>query len=185
MATRRRPKLYGVFVLFLIAVIVLLVGWWLLAFLSYRADAHVQNTLQEKDTLIQQLQSIEDQESYQKMAFAQTLEQGQPNLPRSEHIATLIDVLNTVQQVDGSSTDTLQLYDFQVNLDSIQISGRTSNLALLYYPKRENKQGLIATVSDLEFLDDIRIQTYEKNEDENAYEFTLYATIILDAATQQ
>ncbi|USN57397.1 MAG: hypothetical protein H6766_02935 [Candidatus Peribacteria bacterium] len=151
-------------------------------FLNYRLDASVATAKEEATQAQNELTALENTAQYQKISFAQELYQEAKDLPWSEHITALIEVLQSVQNIN-STNGTIELYDFTVNLDSIEISGRTSSLALLYYPKSDTREGLISAVSELPFLDDIRIQTYLKADD--MYEFTLYATIILDEATQQ
>lgn len=179
---KRKPKFYDSFQFFWWACLLLGVCAGLLRFLNYRLDTQLTQAKTEATDAEEELLSIQKTPSYQKITFAHSLYQSAKDLPRSDHITTLINVLKEVQTIDEGD-DTLILYDFTVNLDSIEISWRTSRLALLYYPKNHTREWLISTVSDLPFLDKIRIQTYLKEEE--MYEFTLYANIILDEAPQQ
>lgn len=155
------------------------IGLWIMNTLTAKK---VQASEKQATTIQQELQTITATDHYQKIAFAQSLHNTSKSLPWSDHIQALIKVLQEMQTIDNANS-TLELYDFNVNLDTIEISGKVSSLNLLYYPKSKNKQWLISKVSELEFLDNIRIQSYVK--EDGMYTFTLYATILLDETTQQ
>lgn len=177
----RKPKLYGLFRLLLWICILLAFAAGTLWFLNNRITHQLAQAQEQSRVAQENLRAIENTSYYQKTSFVQNLYNESTDLPWSEHILALIDVLQSIQNLDNN--ETIELYDFTVNLNSIAISGKASNLALLYYPKSDAREWLLSAVSWLSFLDDIRIQTYIK--EDSLYEFTLYATIILDETSQQ
>lgn len=178
----RKPQFMWLFRVLLGVMLLLLAAWIVIKSLTYSANNKLTKATEEATTAQQKLKEITSQDQYQKIAFAQKLYQTSKDLPWSDHIRTLIDILQEIQAIDQWG-DRLELYDFQVNLDTIEISGKASSLALLYRPKKWGKEWLISKVSTLPFLDDIRIQSYQKEDEDNLYEFTLYATILLDETT--
>ena len=105
-------------------------------------------------------------------------------MPWAKHIAQMIDMLEDMKNIDASSTDTVVLSDFNVSLDKITLKGQVSNLLLLYYSNASrNVLSLIDRFSGLDFVQNIRIQTYDRVGDNNYYEFVLEANVINDAGT--
>ena len=93
-------------------------------------------------------------------------------------------MLEDMKNIDASSTDTVVLSDFNVSLDKITLKGQVSNLLLLYYSNASrNVLSLIDRFSGLDFVQNIRIQTYDRVGDNNYYEFVLEANVINDAGT--
>lgn len=135
----RKPKIYGVFQLLLWVCVLLVLAAGALWFLNNRIDTEVIQAQEQSTAAQEDLLALENTPQYQKIAFAQALYNDSKDLPRSEHIVALIDVLQSVQDIN-TSNGTIELYDFTVNLDSIEISGRTSSLALLYYPKSNTRE---------------------------------------------
>jgi uncharacterized protein YlbG (UPF0298 family) len=89
-----------------------------------------------------------------------------------------------MKKVDTSTTDSIILSDFNVSFDKITLKWQVSNLLLLYY-SNANK-GIISLIdrfSDLDFVKNIRIQSYDRISESNFYEFVLEANIINDAGT--
>jgi len=121
---------------------------------------------------------------YNKLQAVKILEEKQITMPWSEHITKIIAMLEDMKKVDTSTTDSIILSDFNVSLDKITLKGQVSNLLLLYY-SNANKgiTSLIDRFSDLDFVKNIRIQTYDRISESNFYEFVLEANIINDAGT--
>jgi hypothetical protein len=46
-------------------------------------------------------------------------------------------MLQDIQNIDASSKDRIELSDFRVSLDEIELQGRVSRLILLYYTSEE------------------------------------------------
>jgi hypothetical protein len=62
-------------------------------------------------------------------------------------------------------------------LESIKLDGYVTNLRILYQGVNWNP-GLISRFEDLDFLDNISIKTYEKDDWDLWYKFTLTANVI-------
>lgn len=113
------------------------------------------------------------------------LEQSAESMLWSEHIPKVINMLEDIQNVDYSEGEAITLSDFSVNLENISLKGRVSNLLLLYRTAPEkNFTGLFDRFSSLDFVDNIRAQTYDTTEtnDSGAYtdkffEFMLQADV--------
>ena len=105
-------------------------------------------------------------------------------MPRSDYITKVVKMLEDIKQVDTSTTDTILLSDFNVSMDKITLKGQVSNLLLLYYSNvSKGVRSLIDRFSSLDFVKNIRIQTYDRVGDNNYYEFVLEANVINDAGT--
>lgn len=121
---------------------------------------------------------------YNKLQAVKILEEKQITMPRSDYITKVIQMLEDIKQVDTSSTDSIILSDFNVSLDKITLKGQVSNLLLLYYSN--TNKGIISLIdrfSSLDFVKNIRIQTYDRVSESNFYEFILEANVINDAGT--
>lgn len=131
-----------------------------------------------------QLDSYKLLTGYNKLQAVKILEEKQITMPRSDYITKVIQMLEDMKQVDTSSTDSIILSDFNVSLDKITLKGQVSNLLLLYY-SNANKGivSLIDRFSSLDFVKNIRIQTYDRVSESNFYEFVLEANVINDAGT--
>ncbi len=173
----RKTQFYGVFRILAVICTLLVIARWVLFGLQKMNQSKLSDIQKEAKTEQTKLTNIEKTPSYQKISFVEKLNREAKKLPWSTHITKLIDVLKDVQNIGEGK---IELYDFKVNLDSIEISWKASTLAHLYAPTNTKNEGLISAVSKLDFLNNIRIQHYEKPKDENMYEFTLYANIILN-----
>ena len=121
---------------------------------------------------------------YNKLQAVKILEEKQTTMPRSDHISKMIAMLEDLKQVDTSTTDSIILSDFIVSMDKITLKWQVSNLLLLYYSNpTKGITSLIDRFSNLDFIKNIRIQTYDRVGDNNYYEFVLEANIINDAGT--
>ncbi len=121
---------------------------------------------------------------YNKLQAVKILEEKQTNMPWSDHISQMITMLEDIKKIDTSSTDTIVLSDFNVSLDKITLRGQVSNLLLLYYSNSaKGVKSLIDRFSSLDFIKNIRIQTYDRVAETNYYEFVLEANVINDAGT--
>jgi len=132
----------------------------------------------------QQLESYKWLTGYNKLQAVKILEEKQVTMPWSDHITQIIAMLEDMKKVDTSTTDSIILSDFNVSFDKITLKWQVSNLLLLYY-SNANK-GIISLIdrfSDLDFVKNIRIQSYDRISESNFYEFVLEANIINDAGT--
>ena len=131
-----------------------------------------------------QLKSYTLLTGYNKLQAVKILEEKQTTMPWSDHIAKMIAMLEDLKKVDTSTTDTIVLSDFNVSMDKITLKWQVSNLLLLYYSNpTKGITSLIDRFSNLDFIQNIRIQTYDRVGDNNYYEFVLEANIINDAGT--
>lgn len=121
---------------------------------------------------------------YNKLQAVKSLETQQADIPRSDHINKVIQMLEDLKSVQGG-TDTIVLSDFKVDLNKISLKGQVSNLMLLYYSNpKQNVVSLLDRFSQLDFIKDIRIQTYDKVADTGSFEFVLEANVVNDGNTK-
>lgn len=122
---------------------------------------------------------------YNKLQAVKSLETQQADIPRSDHINKVIQMLENLKSVQGGSTDTIVLSDFKVDLNKISLKGQVSSLLLLYYSNpQKNIVSLLDRFSQLDFIKDIRIQTYDKMADTGGFEFVLEANVVNDGNTK-
>lgn len=121
---------------------------------------------------------------YNKLQAVKSLETQQADVPRSDHINKVIQMLENLKSVQWG-TDTIVLSDFKVDLNKISLKGQVSNLMLLYYSNpKQNVVSLLDRFSQLDFIKDIRIQTYDKVADTGVFEFVLEANVVNDGNTK-
>lgn len=131
-----------------------------------------------------QLESYKLLTGYNKLQAVKILEEKQVTVPWSDHITKVIAMLEDLKKVDTSTTDTIVLSDFNVSMDKITLKWQVSSLLLLYYSSpSKGIHSLIDRFSSLDFVKNIRIQTYDRIGDNNYYEFILEANVINDAGT--
>ena len=112
------------------------------------------------------------------------MEAQQVTLPWSNYITQIVAMLEDLKHTDMSSNDGILLSDFNVSMDKITLKWQVSDLELLYHSQNStDAQSLIDRFSGLDFVQNIRIQTYDRIDDTNYYEFVLEANVINDAGT--
>jgi hypothetical protein len=79
--------------------------------------------------------------------------------------------------VDKSDTFNIAFSNFEISLENIRLDWYVTNLRLLYR-WANSKKWLIEKFEELDFLDNISIKTYEKNDWDLWYNFTLTANVI-------
>jgi hypothetical protein len=122
---------------------------------------------------------------YNKLQAVKSLESKQSDIPWSDHINKVIQMLENIKSVQSSNADSIVLSDFKVDLNKISLKGQVSNLLLLYYSNpKQNVVSLLDRFSQLDFIKDIRIQTYDKVADTGTFEFVLEANVINDGNTK-
>ena len=170
-------------------VLLVIFGLSLVAFGYIKVDMFLTNqTIADKRVVLSwqtaQLQSYKSLTGYNKLQAVKILEEKQTTMPRSDHIAKMIQMLEDIKQIDANTTDSIVLSDFNVTMDKITLKGQVSNLLLLYYSNAaKGIHSLIDRFSSLDFVKNIRIQTYDRVGDNNYYEFVLEANVINDAGT--
>lgn len=170
-------------------VLLVIFGLSLAAFAYIKVDMFLlnQNITDKRAVLAQQTKELDGYKllgGYNKLQAVKILESKQSSMPWSDHITKVIAMLEDLKKVDTSTTDTIVLSDFNVSLDKLTLKGQVSNLLLLYYSNPEKGiHSLIDRFSSLDFVKNIRIQTYDRVGDNNYYEFVLEANVINDATT--
>lgn len=134
-------------------------------FKGYGLFLHQQ--IKDQQTIVDEWIQIEEGyralTGYNKLQAVKVLETQQTEIPRSDHINKVIQMLEDLKNVQSSTTDTIILSDFKVSLNKISLKGQVSNLLLLYYS--DPTKGVISLLdrfSQLDFIKDIRVQTYDK-----------------------
>lgn len=148
----------------------------------------INQHIKDQQTVLADQVKIEDSykalTGYNKLQAVKSLETQQADIPRSDHIKKVIQMLEDLKSVQGW-TDTIVLSDFKVDLNKISLKGQVSNLMLLYYSNpKQNVVSLLDRFSQLDFIKDIRIQTYDKVADTGTFEFVLEANVVNDGNTK-
>ncbi len=121
---------------------------------------------------------------YNKLQAVKILEEKQLTMPWSDYITKVIAMLENMKQVNTSDSDAILLSDFNVSMDKITLKWQVSDLLLLYYSNAtKGVQSLIDRFSALDFVQNIRIQTYDRIAESTYYQFVLEANVINDAGT--
>lgn len=169
--------------------LLIIFGLSLAAFAYLKVDIFLmnQNITDKRTTVEEQTKELDAYKSlkgYNKLQAVKILEEKQVTMPRSDYITKVIAMLEDMKKIDTSTTDTIQLSDFNVSMDKISLKGQVSNLLLLYYSNTSKGiKSLIDRFSGLDFVKNIRIQTYDRVAETNTYEFILEANVINDAGT--
>lgn len=170
-------------------ILLIILALFLLVFSYLKIDIFFMNQkiADKRDVLSKQTVQLESYKlltGYNKLQAVKILEEKQLTMPWSDHITKVIAMLEDLKKVDTSTTDTIVLSDFNVSLDKITLKWQVSNLLLLYYSNApKGIRSLIDRFSSLDFVKNIRIQTYDRVSDNNYYEFVLEANVINDAGT--
>lgn len=116
---------------------------------------------------------------YTKLQAVKNLETQQEDIPWSDHINQVITMLENLKTIQSSATDMIALSDFTVNLDEISLKGKVSQLALIYATDPVTQApSLWDRFSNLDFIKDMSIQTYDKVGDNDYFEFVLHAKVL-------
>ncbi len=170
-------------------ILLVIFGLSLATFGYIKVDMFLMNqNITDKQMLLEQqtkeLDSYKLLSGYNKLQAVKILESKQTSMPWSDHITKVIAMLEDIKNVNTNSTGVVTLSDFNVSLDKITLKGQVSNLLFLYYSNPEKGiHSLMDKFSSLDFVKNIRIQTYDRVGDNNYYEFVLEANVINDAGT--
>ena len=159
---------------FVISLIVLWRWWYLQAsniMVKYDIDKE-QKKIEKKEA---ELVEFSEKPGYDKLQYIQYLEANNHMMPWSDHINAIMEIFGDLLEVDKSDTFNIAFSNFEISLDHIKLDGSVTNLRLLYQWVN-SKMGLINRFEELDFLDNISIKTYEKEDWE--YKFTLTANVI-------
>lgn len=162
----------------------------LLVFLFFKVYGFfVGQQIQDQQQVLSDQQQIETSykslTGYNKLQAVKLLERKQSDIPRSDRINKVIKMLEDLKSVPWSSSDSIILSDFKVSLEKIGLKWQVSNLMLLYYSNPgKNILSLLDRFSQIDFIKDIRVQTYDKIDDSWFFEFVLEANVVNDGNSQ-
>lgn len=134
----------------------------------------VQKKIAKKDA---ELKSFSEKPGYDKLQYIQEMEANNSMMPWSDHINAIMEIFGDLLDVDKSDTFNIAFSNFEISLEKIKLDGYVTNLRLLYQ-WANSKKGLINRFEELDFLDNISIKTYEKDDWDLWYNFTLTANVI-------
>ena len=123
------------------------------------------------------LASFSAKPGYDKLQYVQNMEANNLMMPWSDHINAIMEIFGELLDVDKSDTFNIAFSNFEISLENIRLDWYVTNLRLLYR-WANSKKWLIEKFEELDFLDNISIKTYEKNDWDLWYNFTLTANVI-------
>jgi len=168
-----------------------ILGIFLLMIVSYGyfrfENWRIQKDISTQEKLLnqqnKQLDASEKRVEHSKLAAVRRLQANSNSIPRSEHLPKIIEMLESLKAVDSSESETIVLSDFTVSLDTVSLKGKVSSLPLLYVnSEKRNYVALLDKFAQLDFIDNLRIQTYEKS-DGRDFEFVLDANVTINNGT--
>ena len=136
--------------------------------------SNVQKEIQVKES---ELAGFSKKPGYDKLQYVQEMEASNLMMPWSDHVNAIMAIFGDLLDVDKSDTFNIAFSNFEISLESIKLDGYVTNLRILYQGANWNP-GLISRFEDLDFLDNISIKTYEKDDWDLWYKFTLTANVI-------
>lgn len=166
---------------FLLLIIVIgAIGWYAYLRFNTTITKRLIAIDQKKVAEVQkEIEAFSDISGFDKLKLVQALESSQTQMPWSDHIKAVLDILQEIREVDATSAQSISLSDFKISLEEVSLHWYVSNLRILYFAPDTSKQiALIERFKKLDFLDDIKIQTYDKSADNLGYDFVLTAKVI-------
>lgn len=160
---------------------------WLIWYgFSFAANAWIDHRIASKEEELSQIKIKVDQLGTEKSFFSYNFAQSITSdgmIKWSDHIKTLIEVLNQIQDTSYIGANAIKLSDFTISPKQITLKGKVSDLLLLYYSSPEKWfMSVIDRFTSLPFISNVKIRQYTKSS--NYYAFTLTADIDLHAALQ-
>ena len=178
--SRRKSYFQVILALFIISILGYLFFLWD-GFLVRQTIASQNKVLQEQNTIADSYKALT---GYNKLQAVKLLEWQQAEIPRSDHINKVIQMLEDIKNVQWSSSGSIVLSDFKVGLDTISLKGKVSSLLLLYYSNAaKGIVSLLDRFSQLDFINNIRIQTYDRIWESGYFQFVLEANVVNNATT--
>ena len=149
--------------------------WWLGALGYFYGFSYLQEqTIAAKEQEIQneqkKIENFYQNSGLKEFLAVKKLETTRNHLPRSDHI----------EKRRGN----ILLSDFKINLQELSLNGIVGNLKALYLAPGGSGFSVLDEFNQLEFLSDIAVRNYERNEDTRWFKFTLSAKVINDARTE-
>ena len=129
----------------------------------------------------QEISIFSDIPGFDKLQLVKNMEQNHYQMLWSDRIQAVIEIFDTILEVDTVESRNIILSDFKISLEEISLNGYVSNLRILYdSPDPETKTALIDRFEQLDFLKEISIRTYERSDDSLGYNFVLTAKVVND-----
>ena len=162
--------------------------WWLGALGYFYGFSYLQEqTIAAKEQEIQneqkKIENFYQNTGLKEFLAVKKLETTRNHLPRSDHIEKILSILSKVKHVEEGRGNIL-LSDFKINLQELSLNGIVGNLKALYLAPGGSGFSVLDEFNQLEFLSDIAVRNYERNEDTRWFKFTLSAKVINDARTE-
>lgn len=177
-ATNYKRRCFLLLVIFLASI-----GWrWYLKasnLILEKSISSVNEKIQRQKSTLANFSNIP---GYDKLQYVQDLESSNVSRLWSDRINKIMEIFGEILDVDKSDTRNIKFSDFRISLEEISLHGHVSSLRILYqWSSNNNKKPLIEMFEDLDFLDNISIQRYDKSSEERGYEFILTANVINNA----
>ena len=151
--------------------------WWYLKVSSTYMKYDISNVQEEIQVKKSELADFSKKPGFDKLQYVQEMEASNLMMPWSDHVNAIMEIFGDFLDVDKSDTFNIAFSNFEISLESIKLDGYVTNLRLLYQCANWNPW-LISRFEDLDFLDNISIKTYEKDDWDLWYKFTLTANVI-------
>ena len=182
--TKFRSTWKTLFNLLLLATIIMGGAYVFFAWYTYYSKTV---TLVEKQEQIKATQKVVEskgtEENFIKLALARQIEAENNNIPWSEHIKSLIAIIQEISETDFVWSNVLKFTDLTVDSDQLVLKGEVTNLILLYHSVPDkNYLSLIDRFNSLDFIQKMEIKEYRKAGD--VIQFALHADISLNNATK-
>ncbi len=166
--------------------LLVIIIWVLLYGLSLVWNIWIDNLVTERQSQLalveKKVTELGSEKSFFSYNFATKITK-ENGIKRSEHIRSLIDVLNQIQSNSSVGANAVVLSDFTITPQTISLKGKVKDLLLLYYSSKErNYTSVIDRFTGLPFISNVSIKKYTKVWD--YYEFVLNADINLNVALQ-
>jgi Ca2+/Na+ antiporter len=113
-----RQRITRLLMVILIVLLVVYVYIRISTSITERQISNNRNTVQEKT---RELDSLFSLTGFTRLEDVQIIREGLDTMPRSTHISTLIDMINTIEQIDSADGDSIVLSDFRVTLDDLSV----------------------------------------------------------------
>ncbi len=163
----------------------LVVSFWFFVYYKSSSYRWRTQTLVKKQEQIAATQKIVEskgsEENFIKLALAREITKDNTKIPWAEHIKSLINIIQEVQDTDYVGSNVIELSDLSIDDNHLTLEWSVSNLILLYHSVPEkNYKSLIDRFNELDFITTLEIREYKKIGDR--INFSLDADISLQNA---
>lgn len=173
----KRPKISSS--KFLLGVLII----WLFILIGIKSYNFVINKMIERNKVIiteqnNALEQYKQNSEIKKRLFIENFSHNFNEVSRSKHILQVLEIFESLKDVDDSENETVILSDFKVSLSEVELKWTVSDLKILYYNSPNGKfKALIDRFTSLSFIEEMSIKRYEKNW-LGYFEFSLSANVV-------